>query len=44
MYKNKEGYADPTAAIAIGQAMKEYKANQKQMVSVSFEDLLWPLP
>lgn len=31
MYKNKEGYADPTSAMAVGLAMKEYKANQKQI-------------
>ena len=25
MYKNSEGYADPTAGAAIGQLMKEYR-------------------
>ena len=30
MFRNKEGYADPTAAMAVGQAMKEFRANRKK--------------
>ena len=30
MYKNKEGYADPTAGLAMSRIMKEYKKKQKQ--------------
>ena len=29
MYRNHEGYADPTAGAAIGKVMKEYKQEQK---------------
>ena len=29
-YKNSEGYSDPTAGIAMGQAMREYRQRQKQ--------------
>ena len=29
MYKNHEGYSDPTAGAVIGQMMKEYKKQQK---------------
>ena len=29
MYKNYEGYSDPTAGAVIGQMMKEYKKQQK---------------
>lgn len=30
MYKNSEGYADPTAGSAVSQIMKEYRQKQKQ--------------
>ncbi|MBD5537794.1 MAG: hypothetical protein HDQ99_19520 [Lachnospiraceae bacterium] len=30
MYKNSEGYADPTAGLAMSQVMKEYRQWQKQ--------------
>ncbi|MCK9479280.1 MAG: hypothetical protein M0R40_07255 [Firmicutes bacterium] len=30
MYKNSEGYADPTAGIAIGRVMREYRLEQKE--------------
>ncbi|MDD4688533.1 MAG: hypothetical protein PHE51_02150 [Eubacteriales bacterium] len=30
MYKNSEGYSDPTAGIAIGRVMREYKLEQKE--------------
>ena len=30
MYKNSEGYADPTAGAAISRIMKEYREQQKQ--------------
>lgn len=30
MYKNSEGYADPTAGSAMSQIMKEYRREQKQ--------------
>ncbi len=30
MYKNQEGYADPTAGLAMSRIMKEYKKKQKQ--------------
>ena len=29
MYKNSEGYADPTAGSAMSQIMKEYRQKQK---------------
>ena len=29
MYKNHEGYSDPTAGAVIDQMMKEYKKQQK---------------
>lgn len=31
MYKNSEGYADPTAGAAMSQIMKEYKQKQKKL-------------
>lgn len=31
MYKNKESYADPTAGMAVGQVMREFRANQKKI-------------
>lgn len=31
MYRNSEGYADPTAGAAMSQIMKEYKQKQKQL-------------
>ncbi|MGN1218615.1 MAG: DUF4406 domain-containing protein [Phocaeicola sp.] len=37
MYRNKEGYADPTAGIAVGQVMREYKANQKMIWRKQYE-------
>ena len=30
MYKNREGYADPTAGKALGQVMKAYRERQKK--------------
>lgn len=30
MLRNREGYADPTAGIAVGLVMKEYKAKQRE--------------
>ena len=30
MYKNSEGYADPTAGSAMSQIMKEYRQKQKK--------------
>lgn len=30
MYKNNEGYADPTAGMAMSQIMKEYRQQQKK--------------
>lgn len=30
MYKNSEGYVDPTAGLAMSQVMKEYRQRQKQ--------------
>ena len=37
MYRNKEGYADPTAGMAVGQAMREYRANQKMIWRKQYE-------
>nr|WP_307989852.1 DUF4406 domain-containing protein [uncultured Niameybacter sp.] len=31
MYKNSEGYADPTAGIALGQVMSDYKRQQREL-------------
>ena len=31
MYKNSEGYADPTAGAAIGQIMKEYRKERRKV-------------
>jgi len=31
MYRNNEGYADPTAGAAMGQFMKEYRQNRKKI-------------
>ncbi len=31
MYKNHEGYTDPTAGIAVGQMMKEYKKKRREI-------------
>ena len=31
MYKNSEGYADPTAGAAIGQVMKEYRRERREV-------------
>lgn len=31
MYKNKEGYADPTAGIALGRVMKEYRKERREV-------------
>ena len=31
MYKNNEGYFDPTAGIAMGQIMKEYKKERREI-------------
>lgn len=30
MYRNKEGYADPTAGLALSHMMKEYRQGQKK--------------
>ena len=30
MYKNSEGYADPTAGAAMSRIMKEYRQEQKK--------------
>ena len=30
MYKNKEGYTDPTAGAAMASIMKEYHQNQRR--------------
>lgn len=30
MYKNSEGYSDPTAGIAMGRMMREYRQEQKE--------------
>ncbi len=30
MYRNSEGYADPTAGAALGQVMKEYKKQRRE--------------
>ena len=32
MYRNKEGYADPTAGSALSHMMKEYRQKQKKSV------------
>lgn len=37
MSRNKEGYADPTAAMAMGNAMKEYKKQQKEKWKQEYE-------
>lgn len=31
MYKNSEGYADPTAGVAIGRVMKEYRKEHREI-------------
>lgn len=31
MYKNSEGYADPTAGVAIGRVMKEYRKERREI-------------
>ena len=31
MYKNHEGYSDPTAGAALGEIMKEYRQNRKKV-------------
>ena len=31
MYKNSEGYADPTAGVALGQVMKEYRKERREI-------------
>ena len=31
MYKNSEGYADPTAGVALGRVMKEYKKEHREI-------------
>ena len=31
MYRNSEGYADPTAGAAIGKAMKEYRLERREI-------------
>ena len=31
MYKNNEGYADPTAGIALGRVMKEYRKERREI-------------
>lgn len=37
MYKNSEGYLDPTAGKAVGQVMKEYQKNQKELWKRQYE-------
>ena len=37
MHRNSEGYADPTAGMAMGQLMKEYKANRKREWQKQYE-------
>ena len=37
MGKNKEGYADPTASIAMGNAMREFKNKQKEKWKKDYE-------
>lgn len=37
MYKNSEGYLDPTAGKAVGQVMKEYQRNQKELWKRHYE-------
>ena len=37
MGKNKEGYADPTASIAMGNAMREFKNKQKEKWKKEYE-------
>lgn len=37
MHRNSEGYADPTAGMAMGQLMKEYKANRKKEWQKQYE-------
>ena len=31
MYKNSEGYADPTAGVALGRIMKEYRKERREV-------------
>lgn len=31
MYKNSEGYSDPTAGVALGRVMKEYKKERREV-------------
>ena len=31
MYKNSEGYNDPTAGVALGRVMKEYKKERREV-------------
>jgi len=31
MYKNSEGYTDPTAGVALGRVMKEYKKERREI-------------
>lgn len=31
MYKNSEGYADPTAGVALGRVMKEYRKERREV-------------
>lgn len=31
MYRNSEGYADPTAGAAMGNVMREYRKNQREL-------------
>lgn len=37
MYKNLEGYNDPTAGKAMGQVMKQYKQQQKELWNRQYE-------
>ena len=37
MYKNSEGYLDPTAGKAVGQVMKEYQRNPKELWKRHYE-------
>lgn len=37
MYRNSEGYKDPTAGMALGQAMRDYRREQKEIWRRQYE-------
>jgi hypothetical protein len=37
MYRNSEGYKDPTAGMALGQAMRDYRREQKEIWRKQYE-------